>query len=491
LSLDLFRLNRPEYTRQPESLVTDLVWGTLDEPPGPDGGRPYLLPRLDKPMGKYVGPEGSLRTATDAIGSGGIFSDPGPAATIVLETVFEALFAPRARGSRLGDALVMVNPDFAALQNLRGFTSKNQPPSYHKIFERIARLGGSGEGGAARLYLESFADAAPATDGATGFIETGLSTYSARAFEACFPGSTWKGAAPSGKAADPSQLPLASHLAQSPFAWFWEKWTNLHEGGWRGVLPARRFADWQSSIARTGLAMSYLYEARVLCILRDALAERAAGKEAAVAAALFSSHFGQVGRPVPLGRIYGPEVDPGTKGCGPWLNSIVKQGVSFLAAAKEAKAVPAVDWAAGAPGAVFTAWLEEVPPEAAQRFMDDAQALSSEGKNLFEFVKHLLKPLEDRTDDSGFGERADLYGLLKQNSAGKIWFEPGPEWLVPVVSLLSGEPGGEVTLKAVRADLAKLGLECDRAVLVSLLEACGLTTDSPDADDGLVVRSGF
>jgi hypothetical protein len=40
-------------------------------------------------------------------------------------------------------------------------------------------------------------------------------------------------------------------------------------------------------------------------------------------------------------------------------------------------------------------------------------------------------------------------------------------------------------------DLASLGIRIERSVLVALLEEAGLSTDSPDADDALVIRSGF
>jgi hypothetical protein len=40
-------------------------------------------------------------------------------------------------------------------------------------------------------------------------------------------------------------------------------------------------------------------------------------------------------------------------------------------------------------------------------------------------------------------------------------------------------------------DLAALGIHSDRAVLVKLLEEAGLSTDSPDADNALVIKSAF
>jgi hypothetical protein len=499
MSLDLFRLPRPEFTRQAESLIADLVWGSLPE--GTAGARAFLLPKLDSPDPSYVGTSGTLPAAFDAIGGGSLFLEEGDEPRRVMEAIFSALYAPRAPGSRLGDALVMVNPDFAAFQNLRGFTNKRQPPSYRRIFDRVARLGGAAaEGEVAAAYLAAYADRAAVSQNATGFLESGLSAFCNEAFAAHTPGATWPGAT-AGAYLDlgaDNPLTLEPWLDETPFRWFWDKWTKLHRNPWRDVLPARRFADWQSCIARTGLAMAYLHEARVLCLMREAVARRAAGEDKASAASAFAFHLGPVRRPIPLGRLYSPSTAPATKACWPWLENVVRQGLSFLAAAKQAASesdrLPPIDWDAGpSPGEAFTAWLGGLSPDDARRLLEDAQASPTDGSNLLEFIKHLLKPLEDRADETGFGERADLYGLLKTGGQhNKTWFEPGPEWLVPMVSLAGQpQPGGQATLKAVRADLARLGLECDRAVLVSYLEACGLTTDSPDADDGLVVRSGF
>ena len=40
-------------------------------------------------------------------------------------------------------------------------------------------------------------------------------------------------------------------------------------------------------------------------------------------------------------------------------------------------------------------------------------------------------------------------------------------------------------------DLSSLGILIDRSTLVGLLEDTGLSADSPDADDALVIESGF
>jgi hypothetical protein len=95
-----------------------------------------------------------------------------------------------------------------------------------------------------------------------------------------------------------------------------------------------------------------------------------------------------------------------------------------------------------------------------------------------------------RSSDDDLIDQADFYYLARSNSR-HTWFHPGPEWLVVVTSLLCQGPGGQCTLGALLEDLASLGVRVDRSVLVGLLEEAGLSTDSPDADNALVIRSGF
>lgn len=105
-----------------------------------------------------------------------------------------------------------------------------------------------------------------------------------------------------------------------------------------------------------------------------------------------------------------------------------------------------------------------------------------------EFVRYLLQP---RSSDDDAADQADFYYLARTNSKRLFWFQPGPEWLVVIISLLALRPGGRCTLGMLIGDLAKLGIKVERWVLVSLLEEAGLSIDSPDADNALVIRAGF
>jgi hypothetical protein len=96
-----------------------------------------------------------------------------------------------------------------------------------------------------------------------------------------------------------------------------------------------------------------------------------------------------------------------------------------------------------------------------------------------------------RSSDDDLVDQADFYYLARTNSSRSVWLHPGPEWLVVIASLLCQKPGGQCTLGQLLDDLAVLGIQVERSVLVALLEQAGLSTDSPDADNAIVIRAGF
>ena len=126
-------------------------------------------------------------------------------------------------------------------------------------------------------------------------------------------------------------------------------------------------------------------------------------------------------------------------------------------------------------------------PAQVQELGAPIQTSTRTANNQKEFVRYLVLP---RSSDDDLIDQADFYYLARSNSR-HTWFHPGPEWLVVVTSLLCEGPGGHCTLGSLLENLASLGVRVDRSVLVGLLEEAGLSTDSPDADNALVIRSGF
>lgn len=154
-----------------------------------------------------------------------------------------------------------------------------------------------------------------------------------------------------------------------------------------------------------------------------------------------------------------------------------------LIEAGTADSLPAAPSLAGA----IELWVNGLTSDQVSLIGAKIRVTAAMANNQKEFVKYLLLP---RSSDDDSVDQADFYSLARTNSR-HTWFRPGPEWLVVVTSLLCIRPGGFCTLGDLTRDLASLGMRVERSILVGMLEEAGLSTDSPDADDALVIRSGF
>jgi hypothetical protein len=137
--------------------------------------------------------------------------------------------------------------------------------------------------------------------------------------------------------------------------------------------------------------------------------------------------------------------------------------------------------------AILNDWLSTLDSRKKQTLSSPIETSSRTANNQKEFVRYLLLA---RSSDDDSVDQADFYFLARTNSR-HMWFHPGPEWIVVTASLLCQKPSGQCTLGMLSEDLARLGVRVERSVLVALLEEAGLSTDSPDADNALVIRSGF
>ena len=283
--------------------------------------------------------------------------------------------------------------------------------------------------------------------------------------------------------ADRSPSLLATHQ-QTPFAWFWSKWQNLCDPSnrWHERLPARRFVDWGLCLLRSGLAFTYLWEAEFYCRVHDMVARRLGGGAAAnpsPVSALFAE--GAV-----LATIDPPGVPASQKGIWPATSELIARGWKARNQLIEAGTADSLPVAATLASAIEQ-WVNDLTSDQLSLIGAKIRVTASIANNQKEFVKYLLLP---RSSDDDSVDQADFYSLARTNSR-HTWFRPGPEWLVVVTSLLCIRPGGFCTLGDLTRDLASLGMRVERSVLVGMLEEAGLSTDSPDADDALVIRSGF
>ena len=189
---------------------------------------------------------------------------------------------------------------------------------------------------------------------------------------------------------------------------------------------------------------------------------------------------------VPLATIEAPSVPASQKGIWPATSELIARGWkarSLIFEDREGEQSPLGNTLPE----VLDNWVTGLPSAQVTRIGVSLQTTPRMANNQKEFVKYLLLA---RSSDDDSVDQADFYYLACTNSK-HAWFRPGPEWLVVVASLLCVQPGGQCTLGELTADLACLGVRVERSVLVGLLEEAGVTTDSPDADNALIIRSGF
>jgi hypothetical protein len=410
-----------------------------------------------------------------------------------MSVILESILAPRARGDK-SLACAPITPDVIALQTLHGMVNKDSPANQARAIEMVGWLGGSsGEGHVASTLLTLLA-AEPPGDALHRLMTGALQAMAQHVWGELGAGvENWRpwptvGPIPPGGG---QTHPLgASHF--TPFRWFWTKWSSLCDpaNNWRDALPARRFTDWSLCLLRTGLAFAYLWEAEFFRLLHRAVIESRERPTEAAAAVLAVTSFIQDG--ARLTSIEPVNVPPSEKNAWPALEALLMQGYKARQALEDALEDSPLDVdlstvQSGTLPSRLATWIGEFSGQGASALEARLEPESNAAKNTREFVRYLLVP---RTSDDDTADQADFYYLARSNQRN-FWFEPGPEWLVVVCSLLAGRPRGHCTLGELVDDLASLGIHSERSVLVRLLEEAGLSTDSPDADNALVIRSAF
>jgi hypothetical protein len=257
-------------------------------------------------------------------------------------------------------------------------------------------------------------------------------------------------------------------------------------------LPTRRFVDWATCLLRTGLSFAYLWEADFFVKLQAYISEKhssridpAHGQTSAQASLAEMLAAGAI-----LATIESPTAPATQKHCWTALSALLARGYLVREEVKRHLG----DWPFGMPphavdlDAVVESWVDSLSVQDLEKLSRPVEVDSNTAPNTREFVRYLLLP---RTSDDDTTDQADFYYLARTNSSRRFWIQPGPEWLVVAISLLGEEPGGKCTLGMLIDDLRMLGLRVERRVLVGMLEEAGLSTDSPDADNALVIHSGF
>ncbi|MGH7307093.1 MAG: hypothetical protein ACREK6_00190 [Candidatus Rokuibacteriota bacterium] len=502
-------LPRPEYAKQTESLLTDLLWRSEGSSLASDINGNKMIEHLSRLKVKGEDPDdlpeperlvprklrgGSPRTLetiplAESFNVTGLVTVPTGARGPV-RPLLESLRAPQARGDK-STACVPIHPATVALQTLHGLVNKPIPANLARAIESMAWLGGAlKEGAAAGAFLALFTETPDPRKGATGAIEWLLPRIAAHAWA----GLPAKYSKPSGEwPAWPPVTPAVtiereksalSAYRQAPFAWFWTKWLCLCDPAsqWHDRLPARRFVDWSLCLLRTGLAFAYLWEAEFFCRLHQMVVNRLAGSPPISPSPINSL----LSEGAVLATIEPPEVPASQKGIWPATSDLIARGWKARDQLLNAGIGDTLPTAASLANSIEL-WVEALTGEQLSSIGTSIRVTSSMANNQKEFVRYLLLP---RSSDDDSVDHADFY-YLARSSGRHMWFRPGPEWLVVITSLLCVRPGGSCTLGDLRRDLVSLGVRVERSVIVGMLEEAGLSTDSPDADDALVIRAGF
>lgn len=508
----LFPLKRPEYAKQTESLLTDLIWRS----PGSSLAQPG--------RGEAVSIAGAINSAEDTDGlplnrlvpertRGGakkitetyplarecdlsVLLDDTPeglTATQPLESLLSSLTAPSS-GDVRAVSCVPVEPDAVVFQTLHGLVNKNNPANNADIIETVGALGGSaGKGEVARSFLQSIEQREDSSNTLRDLLsyvaETVWARLGSRAAglaESDWP--VWRRPSPH-EAQEKDYYPGWALVAKTrtPFSWFWQKWGTLCDpvAGWNSELPARRFVDWALCILRTGLSFAFLWEAEFYLAIHRVLQAKAESDPDQESERELER---LLGRGAILASIEPRSISASQKDVWPNLRENLARG--YLA---RNRVLDCASMLAGQPAGdslyeLIANFVDAVPSDLAHdKCGNPLEPDRRTAKNQKEFVRYLLQP---RSGEEAASDQADLYYLF-QNDTRSTWIEPGPEWMVVVASLCCGRPGGETTLGTVQKDLRDLGLRAERGVVIRLLEDAGLTSDSPDADEALIVSAGF
>jgi len=184
---EIFQLPRPEYPKQAEALLTDLIWRSQGSILSGGGGQPSFLkelaklprsskklPAMDRLIPQRISggnpdiietfPIAQTSPITELIS----IVDYTPAPT---KALLESILAPRSRGDR-SLTCVPIHPQAVVLQTLHGLVNKPEPPNMAEAIEVVGRLGGSDRKGAvASRFLQIVSQTTRANEGLTGLLD--------------------------------------------------------------------------------------------------------------------------------------------------------------------------------------------------------------------------------------------------------------------------------------------------------------------------------
>jgi len=260
----------------------------------------------------------------------------------------------------------------------------------------------------------------------------------------------------------------------NPFLWFVETWDNLNNEAWVDALPARQWTDWATAVLRLSLGLGYLWIVRWYSeIARNILLNEPANWIELI-----------------------KKID--TNPLIPKISSTQNISDRHVWGQLEGQLLQYKKLHDAVENTLKDFADEETTVEEFFENISESTAVSEEFENAMnsnnskqarDFVRYTLRTRQEKNIN------ADHYGLLKaRGGKGNKQYtilEPGTELIAVLASLTSPGPNSETSLKQVNNSLRQLGLKWDRKELIQMLQAAGLVKGSPDADEGVIVRTAY
>lgn len=467
-------LNRPQYVPYPEALSSSLAWSPYAsqiKQIGDDGKKRVvaLMYRAGANTEKVLktlayrqtGPDtdaARLAAFGEALKAAGLKS-LAPDQTLPLAAGMSILGVKSNKSPNQPAA--PMSKSLALLQNDQGFLGAANPPAMDQILESIFALGLS-DGDASETVFgrwEKAVDHRVEIDVVVRALDAAAS-----AVLLDFPLD------PATQLPPAAALNWAGLLDGTPFSWFRRSWTRLTSDDWVEALPARVWVDWASTVLRTAIGTSFLWEALwyenvARTVLKGSQADWWSLRKGVVEVLPWKPSTSDVAvRDVSSLLLWRVR-----------RSNQIKQVVEEWIDAQSCGDSPLAD-ALKAMGSDKTLIAS----------LELALVSKSKGaKNLWESVKYSLMARDET------GDFADHYGLLRGRRPRYLLVDPGTEWMAVMASLCVREPGRQTHLRDVMKAFAECGLRPELSEVIALLERAGLARGSADADEGVLVQSAF
>jgi hypothetical protein len=467
-------LIQPEYMSVPEGFISTLAWKAFSTEGVGKTDSAWLRynQRLGKPPHSKVTltePSGNSKAILlDALTNGGLsYRSDDKKAAITANAILNSIYGLQTANSN-AVPVSPLTPSLALLQNARGLMSKPSPANYAQIFENVFSIGDISnktpkeETGVVKLWLAA----------TTRHLESSpILTLIDNAIQA--PGVTPLGARTL-LDDDPKRITVTNPLIQSfetdtPFNWFNKAWKRLTSEPWVDSLPSKVWIDWASTVMRTSMGLTYLWEASFY----HAVADQILSDDAAMSN-IFTSSLETV----------------------PWVPR--SEGVELRDVSSKLKRRVAT-------AQKIKKYLDELQKNSSTETLDDfLTAMSGDAK-----VKDKLRELQSAKHNNSASDNyweairfslmirsstatnTDHYGLLRKHGNRYSLVDPATEWIACVASLSSPTPTSQISLGEIIRDLRSLGLKPNMRELIGHLERAGMARGSDDADLGLMVETAY